>query len=1040
MNSHRSILAFLVLLFVTSWTSFAFSQAETATLSGRVTDQQGAILVGANVTASNVDTSLASKQKTNGSGLYVLSGLKPGRYRITVTYPGFLTINLTGVVMNVQDSISQNFKLAVGSVSESMTVRADEARVNTESAAVSTLIDQQFVKNTPLNGRSFQDLILLTPGVVTQSPQSQIAGTGVLGDFSVNGQRTESNYYMVDGVTGNTAPGGGAGVPQPASSGHVSGSTALGTTQTLISVDALQEFRVQSSTYSAEYGHGPGGQFSLVTRSGTNELHGSAFEYLRNDYLDANDWFNDHFGLPITPLRQNDFGATFGGPLRVPKIYNGKDKTFLFVSYEGLRLRQPLPATVQYVPSLQLRASAQGPALKSILNAYPLPSANRVDFGNGLAQFIKPFSLPSRINSTSIRIDHAFTPKLLMFLRYGNTSSSTGTRSLSAVGENLNTSETYTFGGSVQLSNAMLNEVRLGYSRGSSSSFAALDSFGGAQPINLGEVLGLGPSPASQVLFDVFIPGTGDSALQTSRAKNVGRQWNLVDTVSLSSGPHQVKLGIDYRRIDSPFVPTSPFALAAFFSEQSVLNNSTDLFPLGKVLGATPIFREFAAFGQDSYRIKHQLTLSFGVRWEVNPPPREAHGNDPLTLLGDINNPRTLTLAPRGASLWNTNWHDLAPRLGIAWTPHDSPGRTTVVRGGWGMFFDSANRVGANAFGGIGFQAARDVSGASVPLTAAELNFFPSTNPPYGLAYLFPRNLNSPYTFEWNASVEQQFSQAQGITVSYVGSSGRCLLQQQQRNIAAFNPNFSSIEYYPGGVTSSYQALQVEFQRRMSRGLQALGSYTWSHSIDFGSADSSQPFSRGNSDFDVRHSFSAGVSWDPAPAVANKAAAILFDHWGLDGRLSARTGFPITLLGNQIVNEGTGNTFRGSVDLVPETPVYFYGAQYPGGRAINPAAFALPVGNNPGNAPRNFLRGFGAVQMNVAIRRDFHLADKLKLQFRAEAFNVLNHPNFGLIDSSLSDATFGQAVQMLNQSLGTVNALYQQGGPRSMQLALKLLF
>ena len=361
MHSTRSVSSLLVVLCLTT---ISLAQMETATVSGRVTDQQSGVVQGAELVVTNVDTNLSSRQATNADGLYVLSGLKPGRYRITVTKGGFQTINLTDVVLHVQDSISQNFKLQVGSVSESITVVADEIRVNTQSAAVSTVVDETYIKNMPLNGRSLQDLILLTPGTLTQTPQiSQSAaiasGNGAVGEFSVNGQRPESNYYTVDGVSANVGAttgikltyGGGA-------SGSVGAATALGTTQALVSVDDLLEFRVQSSTYSAEYGRNPGGQFAFDTKSGTNQWHGTAYDYLRNGVVDANDWFNDYFGTPEPALRQNDFGGTFGGPVEVPGAYHGKDKTFFFFSYEGLRLAAPQAATTNSVPDHCLRGMA----------------------------------------------------------------------------------------------------------------------------------------------------------------------------------------------------------------------------------------------------------------------------------------------------------------------------------------------------------------------------------------------------------------------------------------------------------------------------------------------------------------------------------------------------------------------------------------------------------------------------------------------------------------------------------------------------------
>ena len=236
-------------------------------------------------------------------------------------------------------------------------------------------------------------------------------------------------------------------------------------------------------------------------------------------------------------------------------------------------------------------------------------------------------------------------------------------------------------------------------------------------------------------------------------------------------------------------------------------------------------------------------------------------------------------------------------------------------------------------------------------------------------------------------------------TLSYVGSNGRRLQQQQSLDVTSANPNFGYINFFPTGVTSSYNALQVKFQRSVRHGLQALASYTWSHSLDYGSTDTSLPLTRGNSDFDVRNNFEGGLSWELPALQVNSISAAVLHHWGLDARFIARTGFPITLLGNTLTNPVSG-TYLSNVDLVPNQPIYLYGASFPGGRALNPAAFTLPVGEDPGDAPRNFVRGFGADQINLSARREFPITDTVSVQFRAETFNILNHPNFGYVEPS----------------------------------------
>lgn len=1022
--------------------SIASAQITNATLSGVVLDPSGKPIVAASVEILNQATGIEYAGTTNGAGIYTVSILPPGSYRIQVSKAGFKTLIKPDITLNVDAALVLNFTLPVGARSESITVEAGASSINTTDGSVSTVIDRKFVQNIPLNGRSFQDLISMTPGVVTQSPQNSDQTTGYSGEFSVNGQRTESNYYTVDGVTGNINAGDGNGVFGPSSTGALAAATVLGTTQSLVPVDALQEFRVLSSSYSAQYGRTPGGQFSMVTRSGTNVAHGSAFDYLRNNFFDANDWFNDHYGASIPALQQNDFGGTLGGPVWIPRIYDGKDRSFLFVAYEGLRLNQPQAATIQYVPDNYMRQSAPG-ALQPMLNAFPVQ--NGLDYGTpsspSLAEFIEPYSLPSRIDSTSIRIDQALTRRLSVFFRAGYTPSSATARALSVVTEREANTQSYTAGITGELFRQVSNEFRLEYATTDASSVGHLDSFGNASPANLAELLGAGSYLNTQSAIQLYFPSIGSGQLLVNNALNEGRQWNVVDTISQSFGHHGLQYGIDYLHVKSPTVPPPTFVDALFLSPQSVLGNGADIEALAHFLPASPIFTEFSAFIQDEWHVRPNLNLSLGVRWEINPPPGEAHGNNAYTLGGNLGDPGSLYLAPRGTALWKTSWYNFAPRFGVAWIAHPHPGRETVLRAGGGVFFDTDNKEAAQGFSGIGFSAFKIISGYPLPFTPEQLNFSPSVAPPYTADYIyaFPKNLQLPYTFEWSASLEQALGKSQTLSLSYVGSNGRRLINYTENNLAPLNPNFGEVILFHSGLTSSYQALQVRFQRSVSPGLQVLGSYTWSHSLDYGSNDYVLPATRGNSDFDIRNNFQGGASWD-IPSRSTGVRGLLLHDWGMDVRAMARTAFPITLGGNYLTDPATGSQYYGNLDLVPGQPIYLYASSYPGGRAINPAAFTYPVNNGAGDAPRNFARGFGATQINLAARRQFHLHEGLSLQFRAEAFNVLNHPNFGYVDPNLGDATFGQATQMLNQSLATMAAQYQQGGSRSMQFAIKLSF
>ncbi|MFT4111310.1 TonB-dependent receptor domain-containing protein [Silvibacterium sp.] len=1036
MRSWVSLLSFCV------FSVSLFAQSTNATISGGVADPAGRMIANADIEIQNDATGVIYSSQTNSAGIYVVPILPPGHYHVQVAKPGFKTIIQADVVLNVQSAVALNFTLPIGALSESVTVDSSTPALNTTDATVSTVVDHNFVENAPLNGRSFQDLISMTPGVVTQSPQSSNQLVGVQGDFSVNGQRTQSNYYTVDGVTANISAGNAGGTASIATGGALAGSTTLGTTQAMVSVDALQEFRVQSSTYSAEYGRSPGGQFSLATRSGTNMFHGSAYDYLRNGDLDANDWFNDHYGDAQPALHQNDFGGTLGGPVWLPRLYDGKNHTFFFVSYEGLRLTQPTAAAIQYVPDLFMRQQAIS-TMRPILDAFPLP--NGIDYGTtsnpSLAQFIATYSLPSSINATSVRLDQTIGQKLSIFFRAAYTPSSSQNRSDFARTVTQSNALTGTFGANAQLEPTVANEFRIGYSNVRASQIGTLDNFGGATPTDLAADMGAGSfSPVEPAVYFYF-SGIGGSLMMPYYGKNASRQWNLVDTVSISHGNHNLKFGVDYRHIVAPVTPPSVEPYAIFESSSSSLSGAPTIPYVFNYLASTPRLNQLALFAQDEWHVHPRLNISFGIRWEADPPPTGAHGGDAFTLQGSFSDPSSLTVAPRGTPLWRTPWYNFAPRLGFAWTAHSTPGLETILRAGGGVFFDSPDEVATLGFSELGFRSYDVVAGATLPFTKAQLTVPITTTAPYTNAIIiaFPTHLQLPYTLEWNAALQQALGKNQTFTLSYVASNGRRLLQEQELYLGNLNPNFGYITYFAGGVTSNYQSLQVSFQRTVTKGIQALGSYTWSHSLDYGSNATALPLQRGNSDYDVRNNAQAGLTWDLPTTSGRNIAAYLSNGWGLDGRLNLRSAFPIMLGGDTEIDAATGSEYAGGLNIRPNRPFYLYGSQYPGGKAINPEAFYLPV-SGEGGAPRNFIRGFGATQINLAIRRDFPIHDLFTLQFRAENFNLLNHPNFGYVDPDYGDATFGQATETLAASLGTVASQYQQGGPRSMQFALRLKF
>jgi hypothetical protein len=1026
------------------------AQVSTATVAGVVQDSTRASILGASVKLINTQTGAENGTTTSHDGSFVLPGVIPGAYTLQFERQGFATTQLRGIILNVGDTRTLLVRMKVGPVAESVTVDASGLTLNSTDGAVSTVVDRKLAEAIPLNGRSFQDLISMTPGIVTQSPQAAGQHSETQGDFSVNGQRPESNSFFVDGIAADSNGGVMSGHSRTVSTGSAAGATALGTTQSLVSLEALQEFRVLTSSYSAEYGRTPGGQFTFLTRSGTNDHHGSLFYNFRSNVFDAIDWFAgqqaDGPYIPGVRFSQNDFGGTLGAPLVLPGIYNGRDRTFFFVSYEGLYVPQPTPQTYPYGPSGDLLSSTPT-AVQSVLLCFPFGGVSDASYNSSTLgpAVIYPFALPAHLNSTSVRLDHTFFPKIAVFFRFGDAPSYSQTKQLFSQTTNQLGSRTFSLGANSQLTGNLNNELRFGFAGNSSNVQSITEAYSGME---LNSALGLvGYSSLSSEAY-IHIVGVGDSESYTNTAYGSLHQWNLRDNFNVQAGRHLLKLGIDERRVASHLHPAALSVQADFLDRDSMLNNAVSALIVTASAPANPILNQFSLFAQDDWKMSKALSLSLGLRWDLAPPPKGENGQDAYTVLGDINTPTSLKVAPRGTPLWHTGWYNLAPRAGVAWAENSEPGKELIVRAGGGVFFDASNQLALRAFSGLGFANSIHFAGQPLPITPPELNVPPPGSSPYSgtNAFAFPSHLQLPYSWQWNVALEKALGRSQTLTASYVGASGQRLLDEQRRNVNQANPNLGDITFYPHGLTSNYEAMQLKFQRSLVQGVQTLVSYTWAHALDYGSTDPAFPLIHGNSDLDVRHNLETAISWDlPRPA-GNYLTRNLFGGWRLDGRVLARTGFPVDLGGNFFLDSITGNTYSSGVDLIPHRPLYLHDSGFPGGRVFNGGfnatnpAFSVPQGDAQGQAPRNLVRGFSAYQGNAGVRRTFHLHDALNLQVEGEMFNVTNHPNFGYIDPYLPDLLFGQPTKLLNQSFGSTGSIYQQGGPRSMQISLRLVF
>ena len=552
--------------------------------------------------------------------------------------------------------------------------------------------------------------------------------------------------------------------------------------------------------------------------------------------------------------------------------------------------------------------------------------------------------------------------------------------------------------------------------------------------------------------------------------QNSQHQINVVDNFTVQKNAHSLKFGVDFRRL-SPLSAPSVYDQGTYFLDVPSADTGSSL--LGFVFSSTNVqllFRNVGVFAQDTWHLLPRLTMTYGLRWDLDLAPATLSGPSIPAVSGySLTNFSTLAIAPAGRPPFSTTYGNLAPRIGVAYEASRSEKWTTILRSGFGIFYDLVSSETGNliGYGFPPFQASNFISG---PFPYTPQQIAPPPIPPTGTTsrlYAFNPNLKLPYTLQWNAAIEQAIGRDQSLTASYVGSAGRRLLQTTEVSSPPSNPSIATGLFVDNTAVSTYNALQVQFQRRLASRLQALISYTWSHSIDDGSTGStllvsnngipgSANANRGPSDFDIRNSLSAGITYEfPSPKSNAFRKAILAD-WSTENLIMARSAPPLDIIDGDFSSctIGLGITAAIRPDLVVGNPLYLYGAQYPGGRALNPAAFADPPINpltgcptRQGNVPRNFARSFGAAQWDFAIHRDFPIRESLKLQFRAEMFNVLNHPNFGAPSNEFGLSGFGVTTQLLGQSLNASNLggggfspLYQMGGPRSIQFALKLFF
>ncbi len=1067
--------AIVFLLVGSTHMSYAQSGA-TSTLVGNVADTSGAAVSGANVTIENVGTNLSQATVTSGSGTYNVPSLKPGNYRVIVTAPGFDTQVVNAVVLAVGQESRVNVSLHPGKVSQTLNVNAQAVNLDTENAAIGQIITQKQVVDLPLNGRNFTQLLLLNSGAVQNTGEQGVYRANEGNALSIQGARPSSNQYFLDGININESY-----YQVPA---------------IIPSIDALQEFQEQTKGYSAAYGGGAN-QINLSTKSGTNAIHGTAFDFLRNNALDARNYFNT--GL-VAPLKQNQFGYTLGGPIVIPKLYNGKDKSFFFANYEGQRTSTSV-SSFATVPTVAEKSGLFPRTIVDPITKIPylgnqIPAGKFSAFGTAaLSHFPDPntsrpqgnyqylIALPTNADQQTYRIDQKISSKDTAFARYTQTEYTPTTRS---------------GGGSFDEGKSHLDEVSHqivgNWTRVFTPNVVNQAVFG-----RMTETVNLSGIPTSQADFSatglqnlypfnsqtVFpniqfrngqYSGAGGASYSPQHFDQTA--YEATDTLTFNKGTHSLSMGADVRwwvwsnyNFNSPIfifdgsytgAPKAgggtvagtgdPLAdMIVGYAAQAQAQQPTGLAPTIPDLAVRLHNRYVAPWIQDDWKATSRLTINAGLRYDFSIRPFEENNKrswlDPNIPGGGVYTANQQILAQGlGGNLYqyggdrapgNTQWLVFAPRVGFAYRL-TADGKT-VLRGGYGVFFDSTESKEASSAGGYPFGQNTilqfvNITGLFPPAPGLK----PATKANLTSFFFSPSVVKTPYMQDWQLSVEREVLPGFKAEVDYLGSKGTHLLgrilpnQPTQYDPAHPSPasarlpypNFGTIYGHSFDFYSNYNALTAKLEHA-GRNLTFLASYTYSHSLDDKSgttginadSDYNGPMNEynfnedyGNSSFDLRHHFVANAMTE-LPfgrgqhflGNANTVENLLVGGWQLNGILSWQTGFPFTVSAVDIGYLNQNGAQRADV----------VGKPYPAGfhksinQWFNTAAFGQPTIGAFGNSARNLLRGPGYVNLDASIFKNIPIAGRVTWQTRLEAFNSLNHPNFGLPTASITSPTNG---------------------------------
>ncbi len=959
--------------------------ADRAQISGLVLDALGAAVPQASVSVIHLADGTRRSTLSGAEGSYVISGLRPGLYKLTLRKPGFQTQVRLNVLVQPGVTTALDLHIEVGSLRDVVTVEDQASLVRAGDAVLDTLFGKRWLDELPLNGRSLTGLLDLAPGAVATP-----AANGEAGQFSAAGQRANTNSFIVDGVSANSAVTGG-GMPAQFGGAALPGMTAFGSMHNLASFEDVQDVRVQSSAFAPEHGRRPGAQVAVTTRSGSNSLHGSAFYSWRGTALSANDPFAAARGLPRLGWGMHHVGGSAGGPIRRNNLY-------FFASAESIRLRQPYE-WVATVPSRNVRNSA-------LLRSFALPNGR--ELGAGLAEHFARIALPARLDRGSLRIDYAPSSRANFFARFQQAPSQADS-GYTQIDRSAFASRTVTAGATLQLTPRWMLDLRANHSPSSVTSNWRDNPIDGAIPADPRRFL---PAPynTGPGIFSIAI-GEAGRIVAGDLGGNRQGSWNWVATAAYTHGTHEARVGFDYLRL-TPSRDGIAFSTAGLYPSLESLRNGSPM-TITRMQSSTTSSRieTLSLFAQDTWRATAKLTLVYGTRWEITPPPATSSIAPAFPDTGGvISNTQpsagiTVDFSSPARGLWRTRYSQFAPRVGVAYKLSE----TTAARAAWGLFFDTAFSLATDPVNGFPFN--RWVFGLAGPSTAG---------------FDRPVDLKLPRTMHWNASIEHSITPANLIALSYAAARGRQLLRRE--GAAQPDSPWAGLVIATNHGYSDYHALQAQYRRRLSRGLQSMLSYTWSHAIDNGSMDSAVYLTgvndKGSSSFDVRHNLTAAFSYE-------------YRQWKFGGIARARTGFPMdVLVARNLLGLGFDNATR--PDLVPGRPIWLRG------NILNRNAFAVPRGL--GNLGRNAIAGRGMWQADLSLERNLIHSERWNATFRIDAFNAFNRINYADPVRILESPLFGTSTSLLRMMLGGgtphsgLAPAMHSGGPRVLQANIRFRF